>query len=110
MNDKTFIRFLKWSAALIVAFNLVLGLTIAWVAYESIEQRDRLEQIAEENFQANCVQLRTAKDRVAATTTFLAEHPGAEPIPGVSRALLLRGLERDQEQVEALDFLSCPEE
>lgn len=62
---------------------------------------------ASQNRAAFCKFRGDLEQRVDNTQTFLDEHPGPEPIPGIPRATLQRSLDGQRATVKSLSNLDC---
>ena len=67
----------------------------------------RVEAIADESRGALCDLRSDIEHRVENTQRFLDEHPGAFPIPSISRAELQRSLDGQLRTLSALSDLDC---
>lgn len=56
---------------------------------------------------AVCGMKDNAREQIRATTTFLIDHPGAEPIPGITRKELTDGLARQRAFLDTMQSLDC---
>lgn len=88
-------RLLTWGAARVAAF-LLLSIATGFGFLRLGEAHEAL-----------CALRADLERREANTLRYLEEHPGPEPIPGISRAEILRGLENQRRTLRSLDSLSC---
>jgi hypothetical protein len=98
--------------ASIIVFLLLSATSIMSVAalVETRETAANTRVIAVNNNRAMCAVSDYYEDRIVETKTYLKEHPEEEPIPGITRATLKRGLESNLGLVDALEFATCPGE
>lgn len=98
----------SWTILIISILLMSISITVtAWTASSSRAQTIRNEQIAIDNKNALCGLKTYAQSQVESTSDFLAENPGAEPIPGVSRTQLIQQLERQRAFRDTLINVDC---
>lgn len=83
------------TGAIVVLFLMVIAL----VVYVLIQQQRTHDALC--NFHDDL------KQRVTATQTYLDEHPGPEPFPGVSRTSIEQSLANQRRTIESLSDLNC---
>ncbi len=57
--------------------------------------------------QSVCGMKDNSRKQIRQTTTFLIDHPGPEPIPGVPRKTLVDGLQRQRDFLDTMQSLDC---
>lgn len=88
----------------------VLALSVsssAAIASSSRQEVDIARQLAIDVKSAVCGMKDSTRKQIRTTTTFLIDHPGAEPIPGVSRKVLTDGLARQRAFLDTMEGLDC---
>lgn len=87
---------LRW----LVISTIVLFLLVAGISIYSLIINSHVHS-------ALCTFRSDLQTRVNSTTHYLETHPGATPIPGVSRATLQQGRDNQQRTVDSLGSLGC---
>lgn len=113
MSKERFLGLTKEQFALgLLVVNVVLVLVaVATLAFAISASRTRDAAISARvalSHASWCAVKANAQNRVEQTTRYLAEHPGPEPIPGISRATLLDSLHRTTAFRDSIREANCP--
>lgn len=93
----------RWTLILYVCVSVVFGVLL----YTTFAQRKALRESVDDIHTSLCIFVVDLQHRVDDTERYLRNHPGKEPIPGVTRADLRRSLVNQKNTVDSLNGLGC---
>lgn len=99
----------EWSGVVAFLVLLSVSLIVANVSsHRAAEQDERLRVVAVTTNSALCSFRADLQRRLDDTVRYMRQHPGREPIPGITRATLRRSVEGQRATLDALSILACP--
>lgn len=102
-------QFLIALVGLVALLSMLNGFTLVYAVRANQARIADAKEISDANLERDCNQKAYAQGQVENTSNFLAEHPGAEPIPGISRAQLVEQLKRQRAFRDTFGDLNCSE-
>lgn len=93
----------RWTIGLYLVVALALGVGMAVnraTVNAEIADTARIDK-------ALCTFVADLEQRLANSKEFLDKHPGAEPIPGITRADILRTIDAQRRTLDSLSGLDC---
>lgn len=92
-----------------VVFTMVSVMALGYAVRQNRERADEIAVVAEAQQRSSCADLAYTQQRIESTANFLAEHPGKEPIPGITRQELFDSLKNLRERRDtAFEGIDCP--